>query len=908
MNERVSPQRGAKPLAGGLTTSTVLGEALRLPDGARFYRCALQVNPFAYLGRHSKQTTFTNEADYNAAIVQKCLDLHIEIIAVTDHYRVRHSTGLVEAARAAGIFAFGGFEASTKDGVHFLCLFDPDKDSRLERFIGECGVHDDNDLSLTGNKDCLELLECARNWGGICIAAHVANNNGLLQTLKGQPRINVWRSNDLLACATAGPVSALPPNLRDIIDNSNAEYRRDRPLAVINAQDVDNPEALGESGSTCLIKMSNPSVEALRQAFLDEESRIRLNSVLPPDPHSEFLGVAWESGGFLEKTSIHFNSNLNVLVGGRGTGKSTIIESLRYVLALDPLGEDARKAHESVVKQVLQAGTKISLLVRSHYPSECFYTIERTVPNPSVVKDARGNVLMLAPRDVVRGVEVFGQHEIAELTKSPEKLTLLLDRFVEQDSSTASRKSRLRADLDRSRAGIANVQREIRLVDERLAALPNLEETLKRFQEAGLEERLKEKSQLDREERVLATAGERLDPVRSVYQELAGVLSIDTAFVSAKAVEGLPNAELLTQAEGILNRLTERLRLAAQQIASDIAATEKELATLRANWNLRKDSVEAHYQTLLRELQKSKIDGEEFIRLKRQIEELRPLRERRDTLTRDLGVYQEQRRNLLDEWENFQGEEYRRLARAAKKVSKKLASRVRAQVIMGGNRGQLEKLLRDEIGGNLATLTERLRTRESLSLRELAQACRDGKEALVSKFSAPPASAERMALAGPDFFMRIEELELPSTTKIELNSAPENDPPSWQELDSLSTGQKATAVLLLLLLESDAPLIVDQPEDDLDNRFITDGVVPTMRREKQHRQFIFSTHNANIPVLGDAELIVGLDTSVQEGSVHGRTDPTRMGAIDTGPVRELVEEILEGGKTAFEMRRLKYGF
>jgi DNA repair ATPase RecN len=906
MNERVSPQRGAKPLAGGLTTSTVLCEALRLPDGARFYRCALQVNPFAYLGRHSKQTTFTNEADYNAAIVQKCLDLHIEIIAVTDHYRVRHSTGLVEAARAAGIFAFGGFEASTKDGVHFLCLFDPDKDSRLERFIGECGVHDDNDLSPTGNKDCLELLECARNWGGICIAAHVANNNGLLQTLKGQPRINVWRSNDLLACATAGPVSALPPNLRDIIDNSNAEYRRDRPLAVINAQDVDNPEALGESGSTCSVKMSKISVEALRQAFLDAESRIRLNSDPQPEPHSEFLGVAWE-GGFLNGTKVHFNNNLNVLVGGRGTGKSTIIESLRYVLALDPLGEDARKAHESVVKQVLKPGTKISLLVRSHHPSKRCYTIERTIPNPSVVKDETGNVLVLAPRDVVRGVEVYGQHEISELTKSPEKLTLLLDRFVQRDSSTASRKSRLLADLERSRAGIANVQREIKLVDERLAALPSLEETLKRFQEAGLEERLKEKSQLVREERVLTTAGERLDPVRSVYQELAGVLSIDTAFVSAKAVEGLPNAELLTQAEGILNRLTERLRLAAQQIASDIAATEKELATLRANWNLRKDSVEAHYQTLLRELQKSKIDGEEFIRLKRQIEELRPLRERRETLMRDLAAYQEQRRKLLDEWENIKSAEYRALEAAARMVSRKLKDRVRVEVLMAGSREPLEKLLRDTIGGNLSATIERLR-RSDLSLPDLVARCREGREALIKQYGLSSAAADRLTQSGDDLFMRIEELELPSTTKIELNTASEKEIPSWQGLDSLSTGQKATAVLLLLLLESDAPLIVDQPEDDLDNRFITDGVVPTMRREKQLRQFLFSTHNANIPVLGDAELIVGLATDVQDSAVHGRTDPAFMGAIDTGPVRELVEEILEGGKTAFEMRRLKYGF
>ena len=117
-------------------------------------------------------------------------------------------------------------------------------------------------------------------------------------------------------------------------------------------------------------------------------------------------------------------------MGGRGTGKSTVIESLRYVLALDPLGEEAGKAHQGVIKHVLKSGTKVSLLVRAHHPAKHDYTIERIVPNPPVIKDEAGNVLNLSPRDVVPGVEVFGQHEISELTKSREKLTLLLERFI----------------------------------------------------------------------------------------------------------------------------------------------------------------------------------------------------------------------------------------------------------------------------------------------------------------------------------------------------------------------------------------------------------------------------------------------------------------------------------------------
>jgi len=152
--------------------------------------------------------------------------------------------------------------------------------------------------------------------------------------------------------------------------------------------------------------------------------------------------------------------------------------------------------------------------------------------------------------------------------------------------------------------------------------------------------------------------------------------------------------------------------------------------------------------------------------------------------------------------------------------------------------------------------------------------------------------------------MAIEELDLPSTTELELNVASPGEPDSWEALEDLSAGQKATAVLLLLLLESDAPLVVDQPEDDLDNRFITGDVVPKMREEKRRRQFVFSTHNANIPVLGDAELIAGLTASGGQATIPR----DQLGSIDVTTVRELVEEVLEGGKDAFELRRLKYGF
>ena len=884
--------------------------ALKLPSGARFYRCALQVNPFEYLGRHKKQTRFKTEKDYNNAIIQACQERKIEVVAVTDHYRVRSSRSLVECAKTAGIHVFPGFEAVTKDGVHFLCLFDPTKGlDSLERVVGDCGIHDQGAESPTGKYDTLELLEESRKWEAACVAAHVAGQGGLLATLSGQSRINAWRSHNLFACSLPGPVSDAPENVRAILENKNAEHRRDRPLAaIINAQDVSGPDDLEKPGASCWIKMSEVSVEGLRQAFLDPESRVRLASDAPPEDHTEFVTLAWQ-GGFLDGAAIHLNENLNVLVGGRGTGKSTVIESLRYVLGLEPLGEEARKAHEGIVRHVLRSGTKISLLLRSHRPNKQEYRVERTIPNPPVVRDQNGNVLNITSSAIVPQVEVFGQHEISELTKSPEKLTRLLERFVERDAALDRCKADVRRQIEQSRGKIVDTDKELAQVEERLASLPALEETLKRFQEAGLEDRLKEQSLLVREEQVLKTSTGRLAPFRELLDDLRRGLPIDRAFVSQRALDGLPGKEILAEVDTVLSALNRELDAVAKQLQEVLDVADRGLASVRSRWEERKRGVQAAYEKILRELQKSKVDGEEFIRLRRQIEELQPLRERQAMLQRAKKEYDDRRRNLLAEWEDAKAEEFRQLERAAKRVNKQLAERVRVQVTFAGNREPLFDLLKNRIGGRLLEALDALRQYESLSLKELADAWREGRDALAKKYKMPPAQADRIAQAPSEVVMQLEELDLAPTTQIELNVAGEGQPAQWHRLEDLSTGQKATAVLLLLLLESDAPLVVDQPEDDLDNRFITEGVVPKMREEKRRRQFVFATHNANIPVLGDAELIVGLTASGEAGQEgKARMPREHMGSIDARPVRELVEEVLEGGRVAFEMRRLKYGF
>lgn len=660
----------------------------------------------------------------------------------------------------------------------------------------------------------------------------------------------------------------------------------------------------------CWCKTSQNTLEALRQAVLDPESRIRRAGDAVSEARSVLLALSFQSGGFLGDMTLRFNEDLNVLVGGRGTGKSTLIESLRYVLDREPVGDEARKSHQGIVRNVLRSGSRISLHVRSHHPAVRDYWIERTVPNPPVVRSADGEVLDLKTTDVLPGIEIYGQHEIAELVRHPDKLTHLLQRFMPPKERDGESHQATADGLLASRRRILDLRRELDQVEERLASLPALEETLLRFEEAGLEAKLREKSILVREEQILQSSTDSLRPLRTVLGQLDRALPIDRGELQPEAMADLPGKWILAQAEPAL----AELEAAAEKVRADLAAAlERADEALRGVDTLfaeRRASVQEAYEAILRELQQSRVDGEEFIRLRQQIERLRPLKERESELRQELSKAENARRQLLAGLEQERADQFRELERAAARVNQQLAGQVRVRLTYAGHREPFFTLLRNQVGGRLSEAIEALRRVEDLSLGEFAAACREGRDALVEKLSIPPAQADRLAQAEPVTLMEIEEMELGSTTAIELNinSWESSVEPLWQPLENLSTGQKATAVLLLLLLESDAPLIVDQPEDDLDNRFIAEGIVPKMREEKRRRQFVFATHNANIPVIGDAELIIGLSATGEAGQGMASIARETLGSIDSPAVQKLVGEILEGGRNAFEMRRRKYGF
>jgi energy-coupling factor transporter ATP-binding protein EcfA2 len=146
--------------------------------------------------------------------------------------------------------------------------------------------------------------------------------------------------------------------------------------------------------------------------------------------------------------------------------------------------------------------------------------------------------------------------------------------------------------------------------------------------------------------------------------------------------------------------------------------------------------------------------------------------------------------------------------------------------------------------------------------------------------------------------LEVEVVDIEDRVGIELNVATLANP-HFKDAVELSQGQKCTALLPLLLSRREMPLVIDQPEDNLDNHFIYETVVDAVRRLRQVRQMIFITHNANIPVLGEADLVVVMNSDGKKGYVQ------RAGTLDE--CRDEIIDLLEGGRKAFSERSRRYG-
>ena len=250
---------------------------------ASYYKCALQVNPSSYASYRGK-TTIQEEA-YNQAILKKCQENNIKVVGLANHGNVDSSESLREILANNGIIVFPGFEIMSAEKIHMVCLFPEDRTvSQLNRYLGAMGLDTAKKGNETSSMTCLQIAQKVLDEGGFWYAAHITSDNGILKIGKLN---TVWQSDLLVAAQIPDSRENIDPNYKNIINNTDPQYKRTRLPAYINASDIENPEDLDREPATTLIKMSEPSFQNFVMAFKDPDSRIRLNSEIETGYQSE---------------------------------------------------------------------------------------------------------------------------------------------------------------------------------------------------------------------------------------------------------------------------------------------------------------------------------------------------------------------------------------------------------------------------------------------------------------------------------------------------------------------------------------------------------------------------------------------------------------------------------------------
>jgi hypothetical protein len=898
-----------------------------VPVGARFYRADLHIHSYG------GSSDVTDEAMTPAAIVAQALQRGISLIALTDHNSITNVGAVLEEAEKTGgaVVAVPGVEVTTSDG-HVLVYCAPDRLDDLERWLNSLKwLQEDGGERYTRTTiDGVAQLTAA--FGSICIPAHVGRKNtGFLTKAPHHESQAIFECREIRAVELDLPEHAawFTPEDESEGHEQRAEYLQKRhaafassmsrpALARVLFSDAHDRAHIGKTrdGREKLtrFKMDTPSFEGLRAALLDPDARVVLEEPLP-DRYPRIVGIRY-IGGFLDGQEIAFAPNLTALIGGRGAGKSTALEALRCGCTgswSEISGSDAWP--ESVQIEYVD-------------PLGQAHLIQRDAATGAAYEILEGEAV---PIDVP--LEGYEQDRVADIIRSFEKEPLKLLMFFDQYLDTGSVQERLEEltdELDRNAEALLkvyNAPKELATARDRLKAVKN---RIKVAEQSKAREALEFRRTLNAERQVRDTVRDELATLKASLEqtptrldlaaiaEQAGIENIETA-AARTIMAGVDASEGEDNLRDLLAELASELASWRQAALSGYDAHRVRLDAVLARWDAREKRIEGRIQEIVGQLRAKGINpdlktlnslaNEEsqtqalIVQLARASTERVSLLKERDSLLKQLRKEQERLTTMRTS--------------LGKRLAKKFAaagvgfdvgikfkegevvdlyeSWLRARIVNRFFRGErVADFCRAIHPIDLAADVRVGRADRLLSLRDQRSATFFANKAEADEFIAMLAAAPG-ALFEAEALLRADRAEITLTVKDGTKTIP-------VKFKNLSFGQKA-AILLGVVLFSDGlhPLVIDQPEDHLDSAFIYETVVRTLRQVKERRQVIVATHNANIAILGDAELLVPLRSWAGKGLIQDR------GSVDGPKTRAQAVKTLEGGVEAYRRRGEMYG-
>jgi hypothetical protein len=611
------------------------------------------------------------------------------------------------------------------------------------------------------------------------------------------------------------------------------------------------------------------------------------------------------TGGFLAGAKLEFADGLNCLIGGRGTGKTTALEFLRFGLGLmpDPKANPQRhRAIEALVKANLGNG-RLTIGLRTkmdmRYTASC--SAHETI---QVLNEVGTAVPISLARDQIFGADVFSQNEIEEIASSPAAQLELLDRFQESDTAAIDRElEQLQRQLDQSSIDLCRIDQELDDALVRASEVPVLQEKLKGFAEAAgpdadrINAAHAAKSQRAREERVpefMIAALQKV--VREIGSSQLSFQAAVEAQFDAQLQQGA-NRELFQALQADLKNLARHLATTLQSIEKEARTVEERIKRHAAELAKRHAVQEAEYRTIIEASEEHGERVAERLALQTSLANAQSAVKEQVAGEKQQQIMLRARAALLKQASELRDQRFALRKRTAERLSNQFPS-IRVTVIQAADLQDYQELVTEALKGagvKQGAAAERLCPLFLPS--ELAEVVRQNDVSMLMQragFDEDRSKKVLSALSGGGIHYAIEAVALDDQPCIELL-----DGDTFKESTHLSTGQRCTAILPILLTQSERPLLIDQPEDNLDNAFVFETVVRALQAIKGSRQVIFVTHNPNITVLGEAERVFVFSSDGQHSALK------QAGTVDE--CREQIENIMEGGREAFLLRKARYG-
>ena len=816
--------------------------------------------------------------------IEQLKSTNTSVGVITNHNKFDKSefVELKKAAAKEDIWLVPGIEFSLKEGIHLLIAFEDGwykgHENNIAQFIDNAfyGVNTFDTPPYPNSRFSLdEVVGALDNIGHdyFLMLAHPDDSNGLFKVLSGRT-LETFLQGDSFNKVVALQKSGNKSNYDRACELAG------RALACVEGSDnaQKGVDSIG-AGRTTFVKLGDFNFGALKYALVDSKSRISPKE--KPDVCNSYIkSIAFE-GGLLDGVKAGFSPELNNVIGIRGSGKSSILEILRYTLGI-PLGAQSSDTDykNGVIEHVMRSGGKVAVTVVDRMKKE--YTIEKIYAQKEDVY-ANGQRIDVPSIDTVFKKPVyFGQKDLSN--KHIDFEADLVQKLVGTKLDTVKAETVAKvSELKDVVAELKKLQDLAELKKETNDVIAGAEYKLKVFKEKGIEDKLKRQSLFDSD---ISRYNAILSEVVRFESELGSLYAnYSSFFVEPKFISD-QNKDLFDQAEAVFKRITENFTK-LNKVKCNVGSDVDKLKKIQGKLLDKKESLKNEFAEIKREIDISNLNPDDFLKLNRIIEisklkliEIEKSENRKADLNKLLN-------DKVSELNQLWHKEFQVLEKEVARINE-YENSLSISVDYKGRKDKFLDKLKDLLrGSGLRSSTyEKVQStyKDFIEIyRELDNLNNNLNisESLIGEFKQRFDSnlADLLAFRVDDKFT------------INYNGKP---------LGDHSLGQRATALILFLLAQKETDvLIIDQPEDDLDNQTIYEDVIKQVKALKGEMQFIFATHNANIPVLGDSEKIISC--KYVESEIE-----TTAGTIDSHEMQKQIVTIMEGGKDAFNLRKNIY--